>query len=180
MRYAIFDQQGRVDSAHNDDTVLELPEGAVELSESQWGDRFNLRLVSGVLSNDPIVRPLEVVKADVFFRVKAERDRRRFNGGVKVGVLWFKSDQLATGEYTALALIGAPLPEATVLRAGWRTMGGGTIDMTPLLVRQILAAGLAAVAAIDDVAQAHMTALATCEDPAAYDFSSGWPPVFGE
>ena len=82
------------------------------------------------------------------------RDEQRFNGGVKVGNLWFRSDAIATSEYTALVIIGSGLPDETVLRAGWRTMSGETTDMTVGLVKQILAAGFANVAAIDDVWQA--------------------------
>lgn len=43
MRYAFIDDEGRVLSAHNDDTVDELPDGAVLIDESQFEDRFNLR-----------------------------------------------------------------------------------------------------------------------------------------
>jgi hypothetical protein len=82
------------------------------------------------------------------------RDEQRFNGGVKVGNLWFRSDAIATSEYTALVIIGSGLPDETVLRAGWRTMSGETTDMTVGLVKQILSAGFANVAAIDDVWQA--------------------------
>jgi hypothetical protein len=113
--------------------------------------------------------------------IKAERDRRRTNGGVKVGNYWFKSDDRAVGEYTALNAISVGLSGTAVLRAGWRTMEPSvTVDMTPNLVKQILAAGFAAVAAIDDAAQAHKTAMDACSDPATYDFSAGWPPAFGE
>lgn len=124
-------------------------------------------------------KPLDQVVPVRWEQVKQIRDERRFNGGVKVGAYWFKSDQQATGEYTALAMLGAGLPGTTVLRPAWRTMAEGVVtDMTPDLVKQILMAGFAAVAAIDDAAQAHHAALIACttvEELAAYDVTTGWP-----
>lgn len=119
-------------------------------------------------------------KARKWEGIKSERDRRRFNGGVQVGVHWFKSDAVATSEYNSLTLLSGGLPEDAILRAAWRTMDGATVDMTPAIVRQILTAGFAAVAAIDDAAMAHKAAMEQSQDPAAYDYSASWPRIFGE
>lgn len=43
MRFAILDANGLVLSAHNDETVNELPPGAAPLDEEQWQRRFYLR-----------------------------------------------------------------------------------------------------------------------------------------
>jgi hypothetical protein len=110
--------------------------------------------------------------------IKAHRDDLRFNGGVKVGTNWFQSTQLATGEYTALHALYNALPDSAVLRADWRTMNGTLIDMTPLLVRQILAAGVAQVMAIDDASQSHKTAMEASATPETYNYSANWPVVF--
>ena len=54
MRYGFFDANGRIVSANNDDTVSELPNGAVALTDDQWDNRFALKLQSGQLvSIDP-------------------------------------------------------------------------------------------------------------------------------
>ncbi len=114
-------------------------------------------------------------------RIKAERDRRRFEGGVLVGGLWFKSDAQAIGEYTAMAMLGAAMPGTVVLRAAWRTMQADvTVPMTPNLAKQILLAGFNTIAAIDDAAQVHLSALEASNDPATYDFSNGWPAAYEE
>lgn len=55
MKYAFFNTEGRVDSAHNDDTVTELPSGAVELSEAQFAERFDLLLAGGRLTVSPFI-----------------------------------------------------------------------------------------------------------------------------
>lgn len=110
--------------------------------------------------------------------IKAYRDDLRFNGGVKVGTNWFYSTGQATGEYNTLLLLSAGIPDTTVLRAGWRTMNGALVDMTPALVKQILTAGFAQVAAIDDVSQSHKAAMEQSATPETYDFSAGWPVVY--
>ena len=123
---------------------------------------------------------LEDAQVAVWARIKSERDRRRFEGGVRVGERWYKSDYLAVGEYNTLLNLSAGLPADTVLRPAWRTMDGGKVDMTPSLVKQILVAGFAQVAAIDDAAKAHKAAMMDSPDPAAYDFLADWPKGFGE
>lgn len=64
MRYAYFDNAGRVDSAFNDDTVAELPDGAVELDESQFANRFDLELVDGTV----VVNPLPIAPSVTLIR----------------------------------------------------------------------------------------------------------------
>lgn len=68
MYFAFFDQQGRVETAHNDDAVSLIPVGAVELTKSQFEGRFDLRLVGGVLSFDPLPSPPPVVPRSVTMR----------------------------------------------------------------------------------------------------------------
>lgn len=113
--------------------------------------------------------------------IKAERDARRYEGGVQVDGRWFLSTRDAQAEYTSISTIArdSDVPADTVMREAWRTMAAGvTVAMTPALARQILAAGLANIAAIDDASQAHISAMLAATDPLAYDYSAGWPPHF--
>lgn len=114
----------------------------------------------------------EQIAAVRWNKLKQLRDSKRFEGGVKVGDNWFRTDAIATGEYTALNILGAGLPDTTVLRANWRTMSGALVDMTPALVKQILFAGFAQVAALDDVSQTKRL-----DDT---DVNVGWPEVYVE
>lgn len=140
---------------------------------------FNIwQNADGSYSTEP--RPRDQVTGPVCELIKAERDRRRFDGGVKVGEHWFLSTSIATGEYNSLILMAAGLPGGTVLRAGWRTMDGAAVDMTPDLVKQILVAGFAQVAAIDDAAEAHKVAMLATENPYAYDYREDWPQTYAE
>ena len=178
MKFAFFDGAGRVDTACNDDTVDTAPDGAIVLTGEEWVQRFDLRLEGGLLIHDPMVVPVEKVWETAWEKIKAKRDRLRFDGGVLVGGHWFLTTAQATSEYNSLVLIGASLPDHSVLRADWRTMDDTLVDMTPSLARSIIAAGFSQIAAIDDAAQSHKAALKIAADPANYDFSTGWPPVF--
>ena len=125
---------------------------------------------------------LAEVKAAMWERIKAERERRQMEGGVLVGGKWFLSNDREAGRYgliiTAAQKAGAP--GSYVMRAAWRTMEDGvTQDMTADLAGQIIVAGLAQFAAIDDAAQAHRAAMEASADPAAYSFASGWPAIYG-
>lgn len=175
MRYAFFNAEGRVDTAHNDDTVAELPEGAVELTEEQFEGRFDLRLVGGALVVEPFVQPPEILKARAWESIKAERDRRKA-GGVKVGAKWFHSDDASRIQQLALVMMGAGLPAGLQ----WKTMDGSFITMTPALAQQVFTGQAASDQTIFAVAEAHRVAMEASADPAAYDHSTGWPKVFGE
>lgn len=59
MKFAFFDESGRVQSAHNDTTAVTLPQGAVELTDEQWSRRFDLRRASGQLVFDVAPVPME-------------------------------------------------------------------------------------------------------------------------
>lgn len=129
------------------------------------------------LNRVPITQPDPI--PIMWEKIKAERDDRIFNGGVNVGTMWFLSTERARTEYTTMLVLTSAYPPDTVIRAGWRTMQVGVeVDMTPNLLSQILVAGMAVVAAIDDVAQAHIAAMTASADPASYDYSTGWPEHF--
>lgn len=63
MKYAFFGVDGRVESAHDDDTVAALPAGAVELSAAQFLNRFDYEIVENALVLNPIVPPPPTLSA---------------------------------------------------------------------------------------------------------------------
>lgn len=75
MKFAYFDQAGRVAEAHNDDTIHTLPGGAVMLTEAQFLNRFDYKLDANKLELNPIVPPapsLESIRLKVLQKAKAE------------------------------------------------------------------------------------------------------------
>lgn len=113
--------------------------------------------------------------AEAWARIKAERDRRKA-GGVKVGAKWFHSDDGSRIQQMGLVMMGANLPAGLQ----WKTMDGSFIVMTPALAQQIFTGQAASDQAIFAVAEQHRVAMEASPDPAAYDFSTNWPKIFGE
>ena len=113
--------------------------------------------------------------ARVWGSIKLERDRRKA-GGVKVGEKWFHSDDGSRIQLMGLVMMGASLPA----NLQWKTMDGSFITMTPALAQQVFTGQAASDQTIFAVAEAHRLAMQASADPAAYDYSTGWPKVFGE
>lgn len=118
---------------------------------------------------------LAVAKSQAWERIKAERDRRK-EGGVKVGAKWFHSDDGSRIQQMGHVIMGASLP----VDLQWKTMDGSFITMTPALAQQVFAAVAASDQAIFAVAEQHRVAMEASADPASYDYSGGWPKIYGE
>jgi hypothetical protein len=116
------------------------------------------------------------VKALKWEEIKIERDRRCDYGGYKVGAKWFHSDQRSRSQQLGLALLGNNIP-ANVM---WKTMDGSFVAMTQTLAQQILGAAAQKDMANFAAAETHRAAMEASADPAYYDFSGGWPQVYGE
>ena len=118
---------------------------------------------------------LAQLKAQVWDALKAERDRRKV-GGVKVGAKWFHSDDGSRIQQMGLVMMGASIPA----NLQWKTMDGTFITMTQTLASQVFQAVAASDQAIFAVAEQHRVAMEAAADPAAYDYSGGWPKIYGE
>ena len=130
--------------------------------------------------SDMTAASLAVDKTEMWAKIKAERERRKFTSGFKVGTLWFNSDANSRSQYnTMLNMAGEHSLLATyAFRPAWKTMSGATTPMTVALVRQIRDAALINEAAIFDNAESHKTAMESSATPLSYNFSTGWPATF--
>lgn len=147
-----------------DDSAFDclLPEGSIQVTDAE-----------AAALQKPTTDQAKAAKWDA---IKTERDRRTEQDGYKVGAHWFHSDQKSRSQQLGLVLLGADIP--AILQ--WKTMDGSFITMTQQLAGQVLAAAAASDQAIFAAAEAHRQAMEASSDPAAYDFSTGWPKVFGE
>lgn len=158
-----------------------IPADAVEITVEQHlqlldGQSNGKRIEGGddglpVLSAHPAATP-----AAMWGLIKAERDRRIQLGGYKVGDKWYHSDTFSRTQQMGLVLMGQTMPSGIQ----WKTMDGSFVEMTPALASQIFQGAAASDIAIFAAAEQHKAAMEASADPGAYDFTSGWPPVFGE
>lgn len=181
MKYA-SSTGGFYDPAIHGDSI---PVDAVEITSAEHaallqGQSEGKRITADAEGKPVLTDPAKATSDEMWMAIKTERDRRQMESGVQVDGHWFLGTDRATGEYNSLINASKGMPNDTVLRAGWRTMDGSQVDMTPSLASQILIAGIAQRCAIDDAAQAHKAAMEASPDPSAYDFSAGWPAIYGE
>jgi hypothetical protein len=126
---------------------------------------------------EPADKPtLAEIKTAKWEAIKAERERRTLSGGYQAGGKWFHSDLISRGQQLGLNVLNGSVPPGIM----WKTMDGSFIEMTWALAQQILAAASQSDRAIFLAAEAHRAAMEASADPANYDFSGGWPPVYGE
>lgn len=55
MIYGLFGNDGRIETAVNDETVTVLPAGAIVLTAEKWDKRFDLQLEGEILIDAPMV-----------------------------------------------------------------------------------------------------------------------------
>lgn len=141
-------------------------------------DRYfdNVETLSGdTLTITQVSKPIAHVISIIWTQIKAERDRRN-HAGYKVGTKWFHSDADSRIQQLGLVMMGANIPAGLQ----WKTMDGSFVAMTTTLAQQVFAAAAASDQAIFAAAETHKAAMEASADPASYDFSTGWPLVFGE
>ena len=138
------------------------------------GDTLNVIGGRVVVIPKPAATKAEL-KAAAWNGIKAERDRRKA-GGVKVGAKWFHSDDGSRIQQMGLVMMGAGIPA----NLQWKTMDGSFITMTQALAASVFGAVAASDQVIFGAAETHRVAMEASADPASYDYSGGWPKVYGE
>lgn len=127
------------------------------------------------------------IKSVKWDTIKAKRDATK-TGGVKVGTKWYHTDTESRIQHLGLlekarAARAAGGTDATRLQAlgqdiKWKTMDGSFIYLTVKHAEDIFAAVTDLDAAAFAAAETHRVAMEASADPAAYDFSVGWPATF--
>jgi hypothetical protein len=114
--------------------------------------------------------------AEMWERIKAMRDHRAQNGGYQVAGKWFHSDILSRTQIMALVMMGSNIPAGLQ----WKTMDGSFIPMNATLANQVFAAAATQDTLTFQAAETHKAAMEALANPATYDYSTGWPAIFGE
>lgn len=127
------------------------------------------------------------IKAAKWDAIKAKRDTVK-TGGVKVGTKWYHTDTESRIQHLGLlekarAARAAGGTDATRLQAlghdiKWKTMDGSFIYLTVKHAEDIFAAVTDLDATAFAAAETHRVAMEASANPAAYDFSVGWPATF--
>lgn len=123
--------------------------------------------------------------------IKAFRDNRLLTGGYPAGGHWYYSDLIARSQHLANAraadIVKAASGDmnATMLISGItprvvKSMDNGYMPITANIAHAIMTGAEMHEASTYASGIAHKIALDGSSDPANYDFTIGWPAVFGE
>lgn len=157
------------------DDIIDVPQEDFDAAMARnSGDTLDVVDGRVVIVPKPAATIAEL-QAATWVNIKTERDRRKA-GGVKVGAKWFHSDDGSRIQQMGLVMMGASIP--TNLQ--WKTMDGSFIAMTQALASQVFQAVAANDQTIFAAAETHRVAMEASADPASYDYSGGWPKVYGE
>jgi len=118
----------------------------------------------------------EYTKEQMWLKIKDERDRRKIDGGYKVGNNWFHSDTYSRTQQLGLVMMGANLPNNVM----WKTMSGSFVLMTPTIASQIFQAAITSDIILHSVAEQKKADMLASANPGNYDWESGWPVSYGE
>ena len=113
-------------------------------------------------------------QAEVWERIKAKRyDNLRHGVYIKSVGKWFQTDDASRTQYLALAVMPR-LPE----KLPWKTMDNSFINMTKVLLEELMAQMLVDEQADFANAEKHRAAMLKAEKPLEYDYSGGWTANF--
>lgn len=163
-----------------------IPDDAVEItSDYRWGiingQCEGKRLV--VVNGFPVLAdPPKPTAGEMWTLIKAERDRRS-EAGCLVAGHWFHNDLKSRTQWERMANRSAALADPDPylvdgVQVAWKTMNGAFVPLTAGLIRQVVDAFEIQEVATFKAAEIHRAAMAAAGDPAAYDFSVGWPAIF--
>lgn len=126
-------------------------------------------------------------KVSAWSRIKAKRSTIEL-GGVQVGAKWYHTDEASLIKYLGLFKMAEQAltdggTGAMVLQYGgvdirWKTLDGTFVNMTVQLAQDVYSAVIGLNFSAFAAAETHKTAMEAAVDPAAYDFSAGWPASF--
>lgn len=169
-----------------------IPADAVEITHDEHAALMTEQSAGKIIQADANGRPTAVdppkpTAAQVWESIKAKRDAIKV-GGVKVGTKWYHTDADSRIQHLGLKdqardLLAAGQPDTTRLQklgqdVRWKTMDGSFIYLTVKHAFDIVAAVGDLDALAFTAAETHRAAMEASADPAAYDFSVGWPATF--
>lgn len=129
------------------------------------------------LPNVEAAQKLRAAKDAKIKEIKAERDRRKFNG-VKVDGKWIHTDTYSRTQWMAL-IMDRMLLGVAMQPIPWTTMDGSIVPTTIELATAVFTATKTLDVLAFSRAAFHISQVETSADPASYDYSAGWPETFG-
>ena len=177
--YITYDSNGAVTGAYIQDLHPAHTSSHIEATPEQMANWVGLCVVGGQLVLKPpepvdIEKQTAALQAAIITAIKAERDRRKFNG-VRVGTKWLHTDTYSRTQWLGMVMMGASIPAID-----WTTMDGTSVTTSQALAGQVFQGTALLDATLFGYAKALITQVEAAADPASVDVVTGWPATFGD
>lgn len=124
--------------------------------------------------DDAIAASLIPIRAARNAAIRAERDRRKFNG-VLVSAKWIHTDTYSRTQWMGMVMMGASVPAIE-----WATMDNTTITTSQTLAGAVFQGIAQLDAALFAYAKSLIDQVDVSSEPQNIDIMTGWPTTFGE
>lgn len=136
------------------------------------GDVWQYKWRIDALTAEQIEANLAALKASKVTAIKAERDRRKFNG-VLVSTKWIHTDTYSRTQWMGMVMMGAGIPAIE-----WTTMDNTSITTSQALAGAVFQATATLDATLFAYAKSLIDTVNASSDPAGVDITTGWPATF--
>ena len=136
------------------------------------GDNWQYKWTVEALTTEQVTANLSALRTAKNTAIKAERDRRKFNG-VYVSNKWIQSDTYSRTQWMAMVMMGANVPAID-----WTTMDNTSITTSQTLANDVFQATATLDATLFAYAKTLIASVNASNDPASIDITAGWPATY--
>lgn len=170
---ALITELGLAPLTENDPPVIDpltqrVYRDGCEFVDGAWQYKWTVE----ALSAPAIAANLAAARAAIHVTIKAERDRRKFNG-VFVSGKWIHTDTYSRTQWMGMVMMGAGIPAIE-----WTTMDNTSITTSQALAGAVFQATATLDATLFGYAKGLIEAINASNDPASVDIATGWPATF--
>ena len=122
--------------------------------------------------DDAIAASLIPIRAARHVAIRAERDRRKFNG-VFVSGKWIHTDTYSRTQWMGMVMMGAGIPAIE-----WTTMDNTSITTSQALAGAVFQATATLDSTLFAFAKSLIDTVNASSDPTSVDITTGWPATF--
>lgn len=152
--------------------ITDLPAWALDAVELRSSHLADLAAEAAAAAAQAAYAAAHPTHAVIRAAIKAERDRRKFNG-VFVSGKWIHTDTYSRTQWMGMVMMGASVPAIE-----WTTMDGTSITTSQALAGAVFQATATLDATLFAYAKSLIDAVDASNDPASVDITTGWPATF--
>ena len=152
--------------------ITELPAWALDAVELRSSHLADLAAASAAAAAQAAYAAAHPTHAVIRAAIKAERDRRKFNG-VFVSGKWIHTDTYSRTQWMGMVMMGAGIPAIE-----WTTMDNTSITTSQALAGAVFQATATLDSTLFAFAKSLIDTVNASSDPASVDITTGWPATF--